>query len=257
MRNARWKGIAPTILVFLVPLVGTAPALAEEPLCETAWGYEGDLGPDFWGQLDKDWEICDSGKAQSPILIQDPEPAPLPEITLQYPADLPYAIQHTSHELKVFPLLDSSITFGDRPAELLELHVHTPAEHRFQDAPQAPAEIHFVHRQENGDLLAIGVLVVEGKENPELQKVIDARPPQVCQSNKPAETLALASLLPSPGSYVTYAGSLTTPPCGQGVTWIVLLSSIEATRAQIDALKVTSNARGPQPLAGRKVRRRG
>ncbi|HEX4953339.1 MAG TPA: carbonic anhydrase family protein [Thermoanaerobaculia bacterium] len=241
----------------LISLVAAVPALADDAACATAWGYDGTKGPDFWGQLASEWQLCDSGKAQSPIRLQGMERAALPEVQLHYPPSLPYTLQHTSHELKVYPLLDARITYGGNPAELLQFHVHTPAEHRFPDQPQAPAEIHFVHRQSNGKLLVLGVLVVEGAANAQLQKMIEARPPSVCQSNKPAEPLALSELLPSPNHYATYEGSLTTPPCDQGVTWVVLLRPIEATRAQLDALKVVANDRGVQPLAGRKVRWRG
>lgn len=140
------------------------------------WTYEGEDGPDHWGELSADYETCASGHSQSPVDVANPDPADLANITFNYrPA--PLEIVNNGHTVQVNYPVGSSITVDGTNYELLQFHFHAPSEHHV-DGTSAAAELHLVHRDADGALAVIGVLLTEGAPSPALAPVFDNLPPQ-------------------------------------------------------------------------------
>lgn len=227
------------------------PVLAADD--EAEWGYAGNIGPEYWGELADKYVTCKAGHMQSPIdlgehaavgeidVSVDWHPGPLELFrgkTVQ--ANFP----HGSH------MTSSGKVFG-----LVQVHFHTPSEHTIAGEP-SPLVAHFVHASHAGELAVLGVLFEEGDDNDELQKVIDAA---ASAGPKAAGvggvTFDPAGLLPDDMEVFRYMGSLTTPPCSEGVNWHVLEETMEASTEQIAAMEelMGNNARPVQPLNGRLV----
>lgn len=232
--------------------------------CPAAWGYGSHEGPAFWGQMDAAWVRCDTGRAQSPISITDAvRDQTLPALAVNYDAATryPVVVQNNGHEIRVTPLFDASLEIdGVGTATLLQFHFHMPPEHQ-RPGVDAKGEVHFVHRGPDGKLIVIGALITAGAANPALEQLLQLLPGK-CQSKKttPDTQVAIRALLSKRlDDYYAYAGSLTTPPCDEGVSWIVLHDGITASAAQLERLRVAGvpNARPLQPRLGRKVSQRG
>lgn len=230
-------------------ILATTYAFAD---CPAKWGYDATTGPDRWGQMDADWGACDSGKQQSPVDLKPATKGPLPALQISY-GDGPLVVQNTSHEIKV-PAATGTIHFGTEEAMLLQYHFHVHSEHAV-DGHLAAAELHLVHKTKGGKLIVIGVLIDRGKENAALNSLLGLRPADGCSSHKANANFNPHHLLPSNvHDFYSYPGSLTTPACTEGVTWIVLRAHITASEEQISALEVEhENARPLQPLGGRSV----
>lgn len=237
-------------IAVLAILIAT-PLFAADGACPATWGYDSDNGPDRWGQMQKDWALCDSGLYQSPIDITGVKNEPLPKITIDY-GSIPLTVQNTGHEIKV-PLGFGGIEYGTRKASLVQFHFHVPGEHAI-NGKHAAAELHLVHEDADGKGIAIGVLIDEQPDdNPALQSILAIAPDHACTSAKSGD-FDPRTLLPSVAHYFTYNGSLTTPPCSQPITWLVLREHIGASAAQIEKLKVDhGNARPLQPKWSRRV----
>lgn len=148
------------------------------------------------------------------------------------------------------------LTLDSRNHELAQIHHHTPSEHTV-DGEHADAELHLVHKDATGRLAVLGVLVKEGAANPQLQQALDAMPDQHGATASPGTTFDPAALLPADRTTYRYSGSLTTPPCTEGVAWTVFTTPITASAAQIEALENLSgeNNRPVQDRGDRTLRR--
>jgi carbonic anhydrase len=251
------------VVAALLSLLAAVPLHAADPedaKCAT-FGYEPDNGPDAWGLMRPEWIACDSGKAQSPIVLDLMTPSSLPQVGVG-PEHGPFTIQNTGHEYKIFPLYTALFWRGADSAKLVQFHFHHPAEHYTSIKDRAAMEMHAVYQLHDKSALALGVFFVEDKDaqpNAELQKVIDAKfELPACRSRKTPETMQfdLGKLFPNPiRHYVTYGGSLTTPPCTEPVTFILALDPVRLPPSQIKALRVGGhdNVRPPQPRLGRRV----
>ena len=139
--------------------------------------------------------------------------------------------------------------------ELMQLHFHTPSEHTI-DERHGAMEVHFVHRDSAGKLAVIGVLLREGAENSDLERVVANIPQSIGKAAAlPGEGFDPMRLLPPNRDHWSYSGSLTTPPCSEDVTWIVMKDPIELSRAQLDGFvaKLHHNARPVQPIGTRGI----
>jgi carbonic anhydrase len=223
-------------------------------VCPAKWGYEPGNGPNRWGQMEDAWAACDAGKAQSPINIDSSMRAALPPLRLVY-RKAPLVVQNTGHELKV-PTTTGTLTFDGETAQLIQFHFHTPSEHTMSNQ-EARAELHLVHKTASGKLFVVGVLIDKGDLNVPLQTILDFAPHDACTSKKAVEGFNPQTLVPrETKDFFTYAGSLTTPACSEGVTWFVLFEHITASGEQLEALEVGhGNARPVQPIGDRIVRR--
>jgi carbonic anhydrase len=203
--------------------------------------------PQEHAKASTDAGMCALGHEQSPIDLRDAVPADLPDLEFNYHVanaevvDLHHAIQATFKD-------SLGLRIGDVDYRLLQFHYHHPSEHTI-GGRVAPLEVHLVHADAHGKLAVVGVRFVEGsRPNPALARML--------QEIGRSSLIDPETLLPAKRGYFTYAGSLTTPPCSEGVRWVVLKEPMTATREQIEALRgeVEPNARPLQKLEKRVLR---
>lgn len=243
---------APSIAVH-----GSAPqqaAPAAHPANGGHWTYEGETGPDHWGDLSEDYKQCKVGHMQSPIDLGGADVQGRFSVRAAYrPGQL--TILNNGHTVQVNFPEGSILSSGISHYKLLQVHFHTPSEEMIYGVPY-PMVAHFVHVDYAGNLAVLGVLFEEGANNPELDKIIRAAPREE-QAARPVSgvTLDPAKLLPPSLAVWRFDGSLTTPPCSEGVRWHVAMKPVQASAAQIAAIHsiIGDNARPIQPRHGRLV----
>jgi carbonic anhydrase len=213
----------------VLPLPTSAESIAPQ------WGYEGDINPSAWGKLSRDFATCDLGRAQSPIDITGVETGQPVQIAFNYKSS-PLSVVNNGHSIQVNYNPGSTISLDGDEYQLLQFHFHTPSEHKIA-GKAAAMEAHFVHRNAAGKLAVVGVMMNEGKENPIVSKVWQAIPAIGQTKTLDRSTIDAAKLLPTNKSYYSYTGSLTTPPCSEGVNWSILTSPITISSAQLQEFK--------------------
>ncbi|HEV8632112.1 MAG TPA: carbonic anhydrase family protein [Thermoanaerobaculia bacterium] len=221
------------------------------PAASPRWSYAGEQGPERWGSLDSDFAACASGHQQSPIDLTAAAPSDLPDPQIAYQASAG-RIGDTGHGVQVDLEPGSWLTLDGTPYALLQFHFHSPSEHTINGS-SFPAELHFVHRAETGALAVVGVFITVGAENPTVAALLSALPGKVGKEARLAEGVDPAALLPADRRTYRYAGSLTTPPCTERVSWLVMASPIQVSRTQISALAraLHGNSRPVQPRQSR------
>ena len=221
------------------------------------WSYEGGNGPQSWAQLKPDFSLCASGKRQSPINIEE-------SVTLQGPAEpimFSYApsgasVLNNGHTIQVDVLGDNRIMVRGSEFKLVQFHFHHPSEERINFQGFAMVA-HLVHRNAEGQLAVVAVLLEPGAANPMIDKVWTYMPLDTGDRVRmPTNALELAQLLPKDQRYYQFMGSLTTPPCSEGVLWMVLKQPVTVSREQLRlfAQLFPNNARPVQAVNGRAVR---
>ncbi len=243
-------------LITLVFAVLNLPAFsADKPAAEGPhWSYSGDTGPAHWGELSPEYAACSQGKEQSPVNITDAQHSKLPLIEFNYqPSAL--AVINNGHTIQVNYAPGSSITIDGKTYTLVQFHFHHLSETTVK-GKHAPLEGHLVHKSADGKLAVVAVLFDEGRANPAITTVWSNLPKQEGDENNPSGVEVNASqLLPDKRDYYTFPGSLTTPPCTEGVTWLVMAHKMTASKEQIDAFAALypDNYRPVEPLNGRKI----
>ena len=220
------------------------------------WSYQGETGASFWGKLAPEFKTCATGQAQSPIDLDSSVEQYFGNLELDY-KDTPLTIVNNNRTIRVNYAPGSSLTLDKRKYQLLQFHFHQPSEHLVSGKALA-MEAHFVHRNmTTGDLLVLAVLMAQGNINRALDRVWDNIPLQVDRPKKVSDLIInAANLLPeNTDNYYRYQGSLTTPPCSENVTWLVLKKTVTISRLQRDRfLKlIGNNARPVQALNNRKI----
>ena len=200
------------------------------------WGYIGKWDPARWDQMSPEYALCGKGTQQSPIDITDGEPAEMAAIQFDY-KPVPLTLWNNGHTIRVDIPKGSFIGLGGRKFELTQFHFHAPSEHKV-NGKTYPLEIHFVHRNEQKQLAVVGVFIEAGAENLGAREIWKNLPPNEVTAPKTLEEVVINSrdLLPPDGNYYRYMGSLTTPPCTEGINWFVLRQPIAMSQAQIDAM---------------------
>ncbi len=255
-------------LPFLVLAAGHAVSPLEKesgPGCPGGnWGYTEENGPGKWVGLSPCNCQCGDGGEQSPIDIVHPESAKLPPLRPSYGVLPTLPVENNGHEIKATlpsgePANKGTLRIGNVDFRLDQFHFHTRSEHKVA-GKDAPIEMHLVHAT-GGRIAVIGVFIQPGPANSELTKIWNQLPERRGDKITVA-SFNLAALLPKNLSSYRYAGSLTTPTCGQGVQWNVLANPITMTQAQIEKLQKIflgnaefpkGNRRPVQPLNGRTV----
>lgn len=194
------------------------------------WGYEGEEGPAQWGSLAKEFSACGEGRNQSPVDLAANLDPDLPELVFDY--DQPrlleevntgHAIQENVHPGNMLRVLGKSF-------ELKQFHFHSPSEHTLQ-GQHFPMEIHFVHQDEAGNYAVVGLMVEEGAHNPLLDRLPSFRAER--GEDPYADLIDYNELFAGRQDYFLYNGSLTTPPCSEGVQWLVMKQPLVASAGQI------------------------
>ncbi|NPA28418.1 MAG: carbonic anhydrase family protein [Epsilonproteobacteria bacterium] len=217
------------------------------------WGYKGEIGPDKWGDLSPKFRMCKEGKNQSPINLTRFIKAKLPAVEYSYNTKSTEVINN-GHTIQVNLKSGSKINIDNIDFELKQFHFHTPSENKI-DGKSFPLEAHFVHASKDGELAVVALMFEEGEENKVLSKIWQKMPTKADTKEK-LEISDIKELLPKNKDYYRFNGSLTTPPCSEGVRWIVLKTPVTISKAQIDKFaKVMGhpNNRPIQPLNARVI----
>ena len=242
------RNVPNAVLVSLL-LLGTTSALADEG---APWTYQGATGPAHWGTLKPDYQQCKLGKHQSPIDVRGAKATALPPIEFSYQAG-PLKIINNGHTIQVNVPAGSFITVGGRRYELVQFHFHHPSENELK-GHRFPMELHLVHQDADGKLAVVGVLLSEGKANAVVAELWKYIPKEKDKESAPEGVQVDPSgLLPSNHAYYTFPGSLTTPPCSEEVTWLLLKTPETLSKEEVAtfAAEYPNNARPVQPLHGR------
>ncbi|ASK28569.1 carbonic anhydrase [Neisseria chenwenguii] len=219
------------------------------------WSYSGHKSPEYWGDLDTAYTACKTGLNQSPVDLSQPA-AVTDKSSLQYRhVRTVYKLENNGHTLEAKPEgKPQFIMLNGKKFQFKQFHFHTPSEHTFK-GKYFPMEAHFVHQNEKGELAVLGVVFKAGKTNPALTP-LTAKLLKSGQETKLAQALDIGSLFPKNPRHFHLNGSLTTPPCSEGVNWIVFETPVEAGKAQIEAMEKIigqKNNRPIQPLNARVV----
>lgn len=217
------------------------------------WEYAGKAGTAHWSELDDSFSACKLGKEQSPIDIRGAKPAQLAPIDFHY-ASSQAEVVNNGHTVQVNLAEGGSIKLASGEYKLLQFHFHTPSEEKIK-GKNYPLVAHFVHKNAAGDLAVVAVLFRQGKENAALQQVFAGLPARAGDKRVLDGSFNAESVLPAQRGYYAYMGSLTTPPCSEGVHWQVLEKESEISRQQLAAFRklYPMNARPVQPLNGRSL----
>jgi carbonic anhydrase len=199
---------------------------------EVHWGYEGEGAPANWGSLKPEYATCGNGLYQSPINISKTIPAQIDKLGFSY-KDSPLQIINNGHAIQVNYEPGSTVTIDGQTYELLQFHFHAPSEHTIK-GEFSDMEMHLVHKNIKDELAVVGVMMEKGAPNNIIQVLWDNIPAEVNKENAvDGISVNAAGLLPEDTSNYHYYGSLTTPPCSEGVNWTVLKTPIEVSEEQI------------------------
>ena len=224
---------------------------------EVHWSYDGEGGPAAWGQLKPEFNVCAIGKRQSPINIEEPATlrGPAEPIQFEY-APSSASVVNNGHTIQVDMGGDNSITVRGTNYRLLQFHFHHPSEERVNHRSFAMVA-HLVHRSTEGKLAVVAVLLEPGPASPLINKVWTYMPLDAGDRvGMPPDILDMRELLPKDQRYYQFIGSLTTPPCTEGVLWMVLKQPVAISREQLRLFGqlFPNNARPVQPVNGRAIR---
>jgi len=244
----------PILLVAL--LAGCAPSDHRVGEAGPHWGYSGASGPEHWGGLDAAFTACAGGRSQSPINLATFVETDLPPLAFSHTAGAT-EVQHHGHTIQVPVPPGNELRVDGRAYTLRQFHFHAPSEHRI-DGRSFPMEGHFVHADAAGALLVLAVMFEGGAASAALHAIWARIPERSGAANPLATPLAPAALLPPSRDYYRFDGSLTTPPCSEGVQWLVLKQPVSASAEQIALFSQTighANNRPLQPANDRPVYR--
>ena len=236
---------------YMLELAHSEPAIQHAHI---HWDYEGAGGPENWSKLDPKNKVCAIGERQSPIDIKDGIKVDLEPIKFNYRPST-FRIIDNGRTVQV-EIGESSISLTGKTYELVHFHFHRPSEEKV-NGQRFDMVAHLVHKADDGQLAVVAVLLERGTENSFIQTLWNNMP---LEKNlpvaPPTTTIDLNTLLPSARNYYTYMGSLTEPPCSEGVLWLVMKQPVQVSADQINIFSrlYKNNARPIQPSAGRLIK---
>ncbi|MET3132725.1 carbonic anhydrase [Oxalobacteraceae bacterium GrIS 1.11] len=218
------------------------------------WSYEGENGPANWSKINSDWAKCGSGNRQSPIDIRDGMKVDLEQISFDYKPSS-FNVIDNGHTVQVTVGGGNYITVQNHLYELMQFHFHRPSEERINGKGYEMV-VHLVHKDAEGRLAVLAVLLERGKSQSLIQTVWNNLPLEKNELVAPAIVLDPMEILPQRREYFTYMGSLTTPPCSEGVLWLVMKEPVQASPAQMALFSrlYPLNARPIQAGSGRVIK---
>jgi carbonic anhydrase len=217
---------------------------------EKNWSYSGEDGPQQWGDLSADYLMCSQGRNQSPIDLTGGIDANLEELILDYPNRGIVDEVNNGHTIQENLKPGNFITIQGQQYEARQFHFHSPSEHRI-NGKSYPLEIHVVHTNQEDQIAVLGIMFEEGKENSMLDQLNSFRPAGLEPYTGPVD---YNLLITSRDKYYSYNGSLTTPPCSEGVRWVVLKNPVTASGEQIDRFYDAMGADTNRPIQPRNAR---
>ncbi len=236
-------------------IIGAAILLSGQVLASGThhWGYEGEAGPENWAHLTSEYSAC-AGKNQSPIDLSGFIEAELQAISFAYQGG-GHEILNNGHTVQINYKKGSSISIDNDTFNLLQFHFHAPSENMIKGISY-PMEAHLVHADKEGNLAVVAVMIEEGAANPALERAWKQLPEHAGDKASLSAEVDVNNILPVNRDYYRFNGSLTTPPCSEGVRWFVMKNTVTASKAQIDAFKKVmqhANNRPVQPVNARPV----
>ncbi|KAJ7681916.1 alpha carbonic anhydrase [Mycena polygramma] len=224
------------------------------------FSYSGTSGPLAWAGLDSGNCACRLGKTQSPVVFHADTPFTASTPSLQIPVVARAELEHIGTTLEV-PLADAggNITFQGRVSQLKQFHFHTPSEHRVQEE-YFPLEMHVVHESSVDGQLVVLVLLFQLSEDGTTTPLLTSVTQNIANATQPGSSTTTGTLDFAPiahtvssGRVYHYVGSLTSPPCTQGVTFLVLADPLPLDVRTYNALKrvLRFNARYTQNEPGK------
>ena len=242
--------IRSNVLLLAFALSGSAMA-AEQTV---HWGYEGDVSPAKWATLSPEFAMCGTGTNQSPIDIHGGFKSTLPKVPFSYQKG-GNEIVNNGHTIQINYAEGSQIKVDGTAFTLKQFHFHAPSENLI-NGKSYPLEVHLVHMDEQKNITVIGMMFNEGKANPLLDLLWSQMPTKAGEKHALDKSVNVSDLLPKDRSYYRFSGSLTTPPCSEGVRWLMLKKPMTASKAQIEQftkLMGHPNNRPVQPMGARFV----
>ena len=213
------------------------------------WAYEGEMGPENWGE---EFPTCGSGKKQSPLNIVGPFEKSKDVLSVSY-KEGPLKMLNNGHTIQVNVEPGSTLKINKEVYDLLQFHFHRPSEEQIDGKPMAMV-VHFVHKNAEGKLAVIGVLLNEGKDSEAIKTLWENAPksegPEVVVEGVKFNP---SSLIPAALTHYHYEGSLTTPPCTEGVQFYILKTTVDISKKQVNEFPFKRNARPVQPANGRVI----
>lgn len=213
------------------------------------WDYAGEMGPENWGD---EFPTCGKGTKQSPLNITGPFEKSKDVLVVNY-KEGPLKILNNGHTIQVNVEPGSTLKINKDVYNLLQFHFHRPSEEQVDGKPMAMVA-HFVHKNADGKLAVLGVLLNDGKDNAAIQTLWNNAPkaegPEVVVDKMKFDP---SSLVPTALTHYSYEGSLTTPPCTEGVNFYILKTPVDIGKKQVVDFPFKRNARPVQPLNGRKI----
>ena len=225
---------------------------------EAHWSYEGETGPEHWGEIAAEFASCSRGKEQSPINLDVEE---VKKDSKQQQIEINYApttvnVVNNGHTIQAnLSNENNKIVIDGTEYKLVQFHFHTPSEHQF-DGENLPIEYHLVHKSSDDKLAVLGVMVEEGAKNKTLANIWSNLPKEETEEGiEVKEPVDLTTLLPEDQASFRYNGSLTTPPCSEGVKWTVFEETVQMSADQIKDFSdiFSENNRPVQQLNKRQV----
>ena len=224
-----------------------------EPKHYAHWSYDGDEGQHNWASLDERFEMCEKGLNQSPINISTPIDATLSPLIFEGNAKAKTFVNN-GHTVQANFENGNYLTIENKKYELKQIHFHTPSENHI-DGKVFPMEAHLVHADKNNNLAVIGIMFEVSEDNTTLNKLLRNLPENKDQKNEVKSEIFGYEILPESKEYYRFNGSLTTPPCTEGVKWIVLKTPVTISKSQLKDFEAVmpKNARDIQNINARTI----
>lgn len=212
----------------------------------TEWSYSGPTGPEHWGNLAEEYRFCRDGKNQSPINITAALPVKQPQLDIRYGTGQ-QQIFNNGHTIQINTEGNNTLHLDGTTFTLQQFHFHSPSENRI-DGQAYPMSLHLVHTDHTGSLAVLTVLFEEGSPNPALNALWPSMPTQPSSPTNVKRPAQLNDLLPANRRYYRFSGSLTTPPCTEGVRWLVFQQPQQASQEQIQQFRKIMGGANNRPL---------
>ncbi|WP_069472111.1 carbonic anhydrase [Candidatus Marithrix sp. Canyon 246] len=210
------------------------------------WGYSGDESPKHWGDLHKNYSLCSSGKNQSPINLTNLIESDLAAIEFNY-GTLVSDIVNNGHTVQANYAAGSSITLNGHSFDLKQFHFHTPSENHI-NGKSYPMEAHLVHADKAGNLAVVAVMFEQGDANSAMADLWKQIPKKAGDKHSLSSKVNASNLLPENKDYYRFNGSLTTPPCTEGVLWLVMKNSVSVSKQQIETFSNVIHHANNRPI---------
>jgi carbonic anhydrase len=218
------------------------------------WSYDGASGPQAWAQLKPEYAACGKGERQSPIDVRDGIKVQLDAVEFHYQAPN-FRVLDDGRTVRVLVAPGSSMEVMGRQFELKHLQFHRPSEVHLNGKAFDMA-VHLVHQDAQGRTAIVAVQLERGSAHPVVQAVWNNLPLEKNTEQVARSTLDLQALLPADQRYATFMGSMTSPPCQEGVLWVVMKQPVNISDYQVAVFSrlYPMNARPLQSVNGRMVK---